>query len=197
MPRGAPCRPLPPSRLHRALKTGDKRIVSSTLVIGAAPQTPAGRPADRTLQQVVPALGALGLAICAVAAIDLALAWWPLRFGNGEWEFAMVTRTMDSLALGTTGAVFLSIWAVVRRSSWALALLGVLFVLAVVALVGCLVVYGLTVPVAFRAVPEQAASALKRGVLRTSSFGLIYVLLYGWLGWFTWRGRRAAARGVA
>ena len=138
---------------------------------------------------------ALGLALSAIAVLDLGLAWAPFNFGNAEWEFGTVTRTMDSLALGTTGLALLAVVALVRRLRWALGVLGIVVALLLAALIGCVVLYGLTVPVALKAVPAAAGPVLERAVFRTASFAVIYMVLYAWLGWFTWRGFRAGSRG--
>jgi hypothetical protein len=182
--------------MSNGLGSERKHQLTSPVVVSATTQPQTAKPVDRSWLVAATVFSALGLAICAVAAVDFVLAWTPFRFGNGEWEFGTVTRTMDSLALGTTGVVLLVVSAAVQRLRLALALLGVLAVLAVVGLIGCLVLYGLTVPVALKAVPAEASSVLKRAVVRTSSFGLIYLVLYSWLGWFTWRARRAISRGL-
>jgi len=152
-------------------------------------------PLSREWQRATAVFAALGLAISVVAGVDLAMAWFPAQFGNAEWEFGIVTRTFDSLALGTTGFGLLVLVALVRRLRLGLAVVGVLAVLGSIALAICLVLYGLNVPVALGAVPEAAGTVLRRAMVRTGTFGVIYLVLYVWLSWYTWRGFRAEARG--
>lgn len=169
--------------------------MNSPVLVGSAPPAASATPLDRAWQRAAPVFAALGLAITAVAALDLGLAWVPAQFGNPEWEFGTVTRTFDSLALGTTGLGWLLIWSVVRKVRWALVALGLVFVLLLVGIVGGLVLYWLNVPVALGAVPAEAGTMLKRSVARSSVFGTTYLALYAWLSWFTWRAWRAEARG--
>ena len=169
--------------------------MSSSVLVGASVDPATVKTVDRTWKRAATVFAALGVAIGAVATIDLAMAWLPFRFGNGEWEFGTVTRTLDSLPLATTGVALLAVAAAVTKSRWALRLLGVVFLLSVVALIICLVLYGLNVPVAIRAVPVEAAPVLKRAIARTLSFGLIYIVFYAWLSYFTWRAYRAESRG--
>lgn len=130
---------------------------------------------------------ALGLAVTAVGLIDLGFAWFPWQFGNGEWEFGTVSRTFDSLALVSVGIGFFSLGAVLRRSSWmssaAVALSGVLLA----ALLGGVLIYALNLPLALRMVPPEAAGALRRAIMRTGAFMLVYLTFYTWLTWFNWR----------
>ena len=144
---------------------------------------------------IVPPLTAFGLILVAVGMIDLGLAWWPPMFGRGEWEFGTASRTFNSLALGATGYVFLVMAASLRR--WALGLrsLSVVSAIGFLALAGVLLLYWKNVPVALAAVPEQSRPALEQAILRSTSFAVLYILLFGWLSWFTWR-RGGAGRGA-
>jgi hypothetical protein len=139
------------------------------------------------LSGVFPPLVAFGLVLAGVAIVDLGLLWSPLRFGTGEWEFGTASRTFDSLALGTTGFVFLVMAASARGAVLGLRVLAVLALVGFVALIGTLLLYWSNVPLALSAVPEQTRSALERSIARSTSFALLYIVLFGWLSWFTWR----------
>ena len=134
----------------------------------------------------------LGLALTGVGLLDLAFAWWPADFGVGEWEFGTASRTFDALALLTVGWTLLLAAALLRRSATGLRVLAVAFVLLTLFLVGALVLYALNIPLALKAMPAASKSALVRAIARTGSFAAIYITLYGWLSWFTWR--RAGAK---
>lgn len=148
--------------------------------------------APNLAEAVIPPLTAFGLVLSSVGVVDLGLAWFPLRFGVGEWEFGVASRTFDSLALGTTGFVFLVVAAAARYSAPALRVLGVLSVLMTVALASVITLYALNAPVALQFVDEGTRALLLRAMFRTSAFAGLYITLYGWLSWFTWRRAGAA-----
>ena len=153
-------------------------------------------PRGGAAEAIVPPFVAFGLVLAAVGIVDIGLAWWPLRFGVGEWEFGTASRTFDSLALGTTGFVLLTVAASIERRVWALRTLAVAATVACVALLGVLMLYGLNAPIALGAITEQARPLLKQAMLRTLCFAGLYITLYGWLGWFTWRRCGAVRKGA-
>ncbi len=166
------------------------------VLVGNGSAAAAGRSGSEPLSVVLTPLLAFGLVLLAVSSVDLGLLWWPLRFGTGEWEFGTTSRTFDSLALGTTGFVFLVVTASARRSTRALRVLGVAAVVGLAALIGMLILYWLNVPVALRSVPEQTRAAVQTSVVRSTAFALLYIALFFWLSWYTWR-RAGAAKGAS
>ncbi len=131
-----------------------------------------------------------------MAAVDLGLAWYPPRFGYGEWEFGTASRTFDGLAIGTIGMVSLTVAAVAANGKKRLLALAIVYGLALVVLLGIAGLYALNAPVALARVPLQARQLLTHAVIRTSLFILFYLPLYGWLGYFTWRQYRAVDKGA-
>jgi hypothetical protein len=146
---------------------------------------------------VVAPLVAFGLTLVVIGLLDLGFAWIPAQFGNGEWEFGTISRTFDNLALLTVGAGLLLGAALYRGSPTLLRVLGTIFGLLALALLGAAAIYALNLPLAFRAIPDAARETLTRAVWRTGVFATVYVALYGWLSWFTWRRAGAYAGGVA
>jgi hypothetical protein len=145
---------------------------------------------------IVPPLFAFGLVLFGVGLVDLGLVWIPFRFGVGEWEFGTASRTFDSLALGTTGFVFLAVAASARGWDVVLRLLAAAAVVIMVALLGAFILYALNAPLALRAIDDSARTLLLRAMFRTTAFAGMYILLFGWLSWFTWRQAGAAMRGA-
>lgn len=144
---------------------------------------------------LAPPMVAFGLVLLGVGIVDLGLAWWPLRFGTAEWEFGTASRTFNSLALGSTGFVFLVMAAAVRSWVTALRVLAALALIGCIALAGTLVMYLSHVPVALGAVPADTKATLEMAIFRSTSFALMYIVLFGWMSWFTWR-RAGAGKGV-
>lgn len=166
-----------------------------TLLGGPAQDKPAAPLATVPLTFLAP-LVALGLALVAVAAVDLGLAWYPPRFGYQEWEFGTASRTFDGLALGTIGLVLLTVGAVASRGKRRLLALVIVHVLALFVLLAVAGLYALNAPVALARVPLEARQLLTHAVIRTSLFILFYLPLYGWLALFTWRQYRAVHQGA-
>lgn len=128
-------------------------------------------------------MGWVGLAFFVIGALDLAMGWIPLRFGNPEWEFGTVSRTFDNLPITVLGLTMLLASAAARGTNWALRAAGLLAVLLAAFLLVGLVVYALDVPVAFRAVGEAPARAgLKRAVLKALVQGMLYPVVLATIG---------------
>lgn len=130
---------------------------------------------------------ALGIAVTLVGLVDLGFAWFPWQFGNGEWEFGTVSRTFDSLALLSVGIGFLSLGALLRRSTWLTGVAAALTTVLLLALFGGVLIYALNLPLALRMIPPEAEDALQRAITRTGAFMLVYVTFYTWLTWYNWR----------
>jgi hypothetical protein len=156
--------------------------------------SPVRAPAS-ALSLFAPAL-ALGLVLSLVAAIDLSFVWFPLRFGNGEWEFTATSRTFDALSLASVGLLLILAAASLRQSRGLLLALGLVYTALLFCLVGAAVIYALNVPVALGAVPAQARTVLDRAMLRTALLMAVYLPAYVWLTWFTWRQFGAARKEV-
>lgn len=157
-----------------------------TLIGGSAVATKPASPVPSVQQYFLP-LAALGFLLTGVSLFDLGYSWFPMRFGNEEWELGTISRTFDGLPLGTVGLGFLTVVATAKRSRIGLGVLAVVFTIGVIVLLGMVALYALNVPVALGAAPPQAVPVLKRAVARTAVFMTLYLPFYGWLSWFTWR----------
>src|SRR5262245_56246877 len=73
-------------------------------------------------------LGWSGLVYILVGGIDILLAWYPIEFGNAEWEFGTISATLDRLPLATVGAMFILAAGVARGIPWLVRLMSVLLI---------------------------------------------------------------------
>lgn len=132
--------------------------------------------------------GWLGVVFTAVGGIDLLLTWYPLHFGNPEWEFGTVSATLDGLPVLSMGLVMLlGTGAALGRRWLMLATIGVLAALAL-AILAAAMLYATNVPIALKAVTEPAIrTGLKKAIAKASAQSVLYPLAYVWIAWKAWR----------
>lgn len=135
----------------------------------------------------------IGAALAVVGWLDWALIWFPLDFGNPQWEFGNISASIDALPLGTLGLGLIAASVVARGGRWTPRVLGVLFALGSLLLLGLLVIYLLDVPLALRSVQPQMRSVLRLAMMKTVVSALVYAVLYGGLAFLTLRRARRAA----
>ena len=128
-----------------------------------------------------------GLAIAVVGWFDLALLWYPLRFGDPEWEFGTISAHLDGMPLGTVGLAMLVAGAIGRGWRRGARILAVLCLLVVVGLLAISVIYLLDVPLALPATAPQVRPVIMKAMLKAGVFSATYTVLYAWLAWFLWR----------
>lgn len=148
-----------------------------------------------------------GAVLLLAGAVDVALFYWPLRFGEAEWEFSVIAQTFDALPLPTVGVllVALGIHARSGRRLWPRLLAALLLAVAAV-LLALLVIFALDIPVALKAMERATEMAQQRGVVanplvaaglrramaKASLLGTAYVSLYAVLALVMWRSARTA-----
>jgi len=159
----------------------------------------------RRLEAVLP-LGTLflagGLIFSLVGWVDVALFYYPQRFGQPEWEFATVAQTLDAMPLPTLGLLFLCLAA--RAGAWRLGvrrIIAALAILLMIALAVLMIIFVLDIPVAMRALDQaqQAAQAqgqavnpamrsgVKRVVAKSVVYAVAYMVTYATLAIAMWR----------
>jgi hypothetical protein len=144
-----------------------------------------------------------GLVLSLAGWVDVLLFYWPVRFGDNEWEFAVIAQTFDALPLPTLGLVLLALALRTMPERRFLARLGaVKCALIALLLLALLAIFALDVPVAFnalaRATREAAArggqanplvgAGLKRIVAKALVLGLAYASTYVAMAVLLWRG---------
>ncbi len=134
----------------------------------------------------------VGLALAVVAYGDMALGIFPLQIGNPEWEFGTVSRLLDSLPLATMATLLFLAGSVAGGERVLVRLVGVWSLVFGLVLIGGLVLYALTVPLALSSVTDEVArGGLIRAMAKTGLQGVVYPATFLALGWY---GLRKAAR---
>lgn len=133
-------------------------------------------------------LGWTGILFLIVGGVDFALAWYPSDFGNAEWEFGTVTAALSGLPIVVLGAVLWMVAAARLGSRWSLAGSAVVTAALVVVVAGSLVLYGLTIPLALDAAPNETISlGMKKAISRTVVQAVAYALVLTVLAAKSWK----------
>jgi hypothetical protein len=185
--------------------------VSSHHVLVEAPSCGSSRAVlpPASLHAVAPVLLAVGVVLTIAGLVDVGLFYWPLRFGDAEWEFGIIAQTFDTMPLPTLGLALVAIglWARGGRPLWSRAM-AIIFLLVAVLLAILSVIFLLDVPVALKALARAVATAkqrgatpnpvvssgLHRGIAKAALFAATYVVGYATMAVALWRGVRRALR---
>ena len=136
-----------------------------------------------------------GIFVIIVGWVDILVGWFPLGFGSPEWEFGVVSATVDGLPLSTLGVVMTLLGASAFGSRWGLWTASVWAAWVLVVLMVAGVLYALTVPVALGQLgPAGLQDPLGRAVIKTSTLLAVYTCFYGWMEWQAIRGLRGARK---
>ena len=162
-----------------------------------------------SLHVVSPVLLAVGVVLTIAGLVDVGLFYWPMRFGDSEWEFGIIAQTFDAMPLPTIGLVLVAVglWARGGRPLWC-RIMAIIFLVGAVKLAVLSVIFMLDVPVALKALARVAATAqqrgatpnpavaagLYRGIAKAAVFAVTYVIGYATIGIAMWRGVRRALR---
>lgn len=138
-------------------------------------------------EQVRSGLGSVagwsGLTFLLVGGWDFALTWYPLSFGNREWEFGTVTASLNGLPVPTMGLALLLVGALLLERRWWAGLVGLAaFGLMVWVLVGA-VLWVTTVPLALRTAPPEVLLGLKKSIVKSALQCVAYPGILAFLGW--------------
>jgi hypothetical protein len=125
-------------------------------------------------------LGWLGLAYLIMSLIDLALGWYPVRFGTPEWEFGTVSATINGLAIPTLALYLMLGSAVARENAKIVKAISIVMVVLAIFLAILFVLYLTSVPLALRAVASNAiiAQGMKKAIAKAVTLFLGYEILY-------------------
>lgn len=136
-------------------------------------------------------LGWFGVAAMMVGAFDILLAWYPLRTGNPAWEFGIVNLTIWSLPFPTTGLMLLLASGIALASRWRIRLAAILLLILALLILGMMVLYGLSIPIALRGSPAPVLPTVKKSIAKTLVLGVTFSTLYIALAIAALRRRRA------
>jgi hypothetical protein len=124
-------------------------------------------------------LGWLGYVLTFVGTLDVALKWYPAALKSTEWEFATTSMSIASLPLLSIGTVVLLISFLARGLRPGVGAMAILFGALALFVVVVLVLFGLDVPIALRAVtaPGPRTEILKN-IGRTVLMGVAFLALF-------------------
>lgn len=125
-------------------------------------------------------LGWLGLAFFIMSLIDLALGWYPTRFGSPEWEFGTISATVSGLAIPTL-SLYLMLGAAFAREQKGIAkALGIVLILLALVLPALGILYLTNVPLALKstATNDVVHFGMKKAILKAITLFAGYELLY-------------------
>jgi hypothetical protein len=153
---------------------------------------------------LAPILIVAGLLFAMAGWVDVALFYYPPRFGEAEWEFGIIAQTFDAMPLPTLGIVLLALGIRARGGSivWSRGLAVILAVVALLCL-AALVLFALDIPLALKAMqrastgpnPQQGAlmsSGIKRVMAKVILFSVCYAIAFAWMAVKMWRVPRHA-----
>jgi hypothetical protein len=100
-------------------------------------------------------LGWLGLAYLIMSVIDLALGWYPIRFGQPEWEFGTISATIAGLAIPTLSLYLMLASAFARERTKLIKGIAIAMIVIAVFLAVLFILYLTAVPLALRAVSNN------------------------------------------
>lgn len=133
-------------------------------------------------------LGGAGFAFAVVAAADLALAWYPLGFGNAEWEFGTVTAVLGNFPLLIMGLGLLFSSAVGRGKAGLLKAISGLWLVLALMVVAMLALYARRVPEALQVVTEPVLrEGIVESMVKVAVQGVFYPLAFAWMGIKGWK----------
>lgn len=123
-------------------------------------------------------VGWFSLVLALAGVGDWALAWFPLRLGNPEWEFGTVAATMAGLPLMAMGFAGLLASATARGVRWQMVTMGWLLLLFALIIVAALALFLLDVPLALRTVEGPARSGIVKAGIKTAMLGALFAGAY-------------------
>lgn len=125
-------------------------------------------------------LGWLGLAYLIMSVIDLALGWYPIRFGQPEWEFGTISATIAGLAIPTLSLYLILASAFARERTRLIKWVAVAMIVIAVFLGVLFILYLTAVPLALRAVSNNPIIHLgmEKSIIKSFTLFLGYEALF-------------------
>ena len=125
-------------------------------------------------------LGWLGLAYLIMSVIDLALGWYPIRFGQPEWEFGTISATIAGLAIPTLSLYLMLASAFARERTDLIKGIAVAMIVIAILLAVLFILYLTAVPLALRAVSTNPIIHLgmEKSIIKSLTLFLGYEALF-------------------
>ena len=122
-------------------------------------------------------LGWVGLVFLIVGGSDFALTWYPMNFGNREWEFGTVTASFNGLPILALGLGLLYAASLGFQRRWWAALTLIGSVVLMLWVVGGAVIWATNVPLALQAVPPEMMVGIKKALVKTTIQSVTYPVI--------------------
>jgi hypothetical protein len=121
-------------------------------------------------------LGWLGLGFFIMSFLDIAVGWYPVRFGTPEWEFGTISATTTGLAIPCLSLYLILGSAIALERPTVAKAAGIVMVVLALILPALAILYLTNVPLALRATAANAMahSGIKKAILKS----LIYITGY-------------------
>lgn len=150
------------------------------LLVGE-PGAPVGLPPESHAERVRLLLLLAGLMLCVAGWLDVALLWYPPRFGESDWEFGTIAQSLDALPLPSMGLLLVAVAVLLRGRRGSVWIVTGVFGLVTLGLLATATLFALDVPQALSAVARDArlGPGIKRVLLKAGVFFVSYVLGYG------------------
>lgn len=128
-----------------------------------------------------PVFAWLGATFLAMGLIDLALAWFPLGFGNAEWEFGTISATLNGLPLPTLGLVLLLVSGAALERRWQTRAVAVATLTIALLLTAAAFLYATVLPIALNVAGADnplVRAGLQKAGIKAGALFILYVTLY-------------------
>ncbi len=121
----------------------------------------------------------IGGGLLFLGLTDIALAWYPMRFGNPDWEFGIIGGTMGALGLPHLGLYLLLASAIARGKRATRRVLGGVLILFLLTLLGLGLTFLTVVPLALKAMAANplVAQGAKKAILKALILGSGFCIL--------------------
>ncbi|MFW6079397.1 MAG: hypothetical protein ACODAE_07250 [Gemmatimonadota bacterium] len=158
---------------------------------------PSDEPRTRSSATSDPArriLTGLGVTLAIVGWTDVVLGWFPLQLGSPEWEFGTISATFDGLPLATIGLTLIALGVADGGGRRARRIAAFALWTVAAFLAALFAIYVTDLPLAWQGAGDSLRSTLVSAIIRTSTFAVVYLIFFSWLGWFTWKRPAMAGR---
>lgn len=122
-----------------------------------------------------------GLVLAFIGWVDVLLLWYPLRFGDAEWEFGTASAMFDALPLATIGLIAVAVALRISGGVWLRRAVAGFALLAAVVFIAAYILFALSFLQGLGNVPAEANWLLVRAGAKATLFAIAYTGLYIWL----------------